>query len=337
LAPSRIFTSQLPLRSLGTLCWRALEAMASSSCPGMAGLGEAQGWFGTSFAVVSLFGSSVAAWVLLVGTIAFLLNLRQVNARLRSHMATLEAKCTEHEKLRRQSVGKVAGSIGSLRARVEELTEELDEAGVQNGDSEMRVAHLHSQVNELYRVNALASVSREELAASLRSQRLSLSFSQAEKERSEEERVALLNERSAALSEIASERQVTATLRGEIQEMNMLLGEARGELARRGVELQRQSHLALPWKGDAELERYAEALGRGREGLDDMTLKRIAELLVHELPSPSSDALERQRAQRQLLTCLHPDKWPSSRVATRLMQEVQRAPSWLAIGQRGGA
>jgi len=310
--------------------------MDARGCPAAAGAGEVQGWFAMFFSSITVLGSSTAAWALLCATVGFVFNVLRANARLRARTATLEGKCSEHELLRRRSAGKVADSIGSLRARNRELESELEEAHLQAGEADLRVAQLHNQVEELHRANALTYVHREELSATLRSQRLSLSHSRAEKQRSEEECRSIHADKVAAINELASERQVSNSLRREIEELNELLQEAREGL-QRGMELQREAHLALPWRGNAELEHFAEALGRGKEGLDEVSIERIAELLVLELPPHSSDAVERQRAQRQLLTCLHPDKWPSSRVATRLMQEVQRTPHWLAIGQRGGA
>jgi len=291
------------------------------------------------FTSSSFYGSLTVSLVMLLGVAVHVYKLCRANARLRSQLAALEAECSGHVMRRRQSAGKVAGSIGWLRARTEELeteldevagsigwlrarTEELetelDEAHVQVGETELHVAQLQNTVNELHRANALSSVAREELAASLSSQRLFLSKEIAGLD--EESRSAHMD-KASALRELADEKQFSDELQVEIKELNQLLLEARGELARRGAELRKS-----PAKG-----RYSE--GRG----DDEATKRIAELLVLELPVHSSDAIERQRAQRQLLTCLHPDKWPTSRMATMLMQEVQRCPSWVALGARGGA
>jgi chromosome segregation ATPase len=270
-------------------------------------------------------------------TLVFVVRLLRANARLRAHSSGLEAKCAEHVQTRRQSASTVAGNIGALRARVDELEAELEDAHVHIGNADLRVAQMQNQVDELHRANALGSVTREDLAASLQSQRLSLTYSRAEQQRAEETRRSAEAEREAVVREIADERRASKMLHMEIQELNNLLLEARDELARRGAEQQRQANVMVPWAGDTELKHFAEALSRGKEGLNEAILQHIAELLVLELPSQACDPQERQRAQRQLLTCLHPDKWPSRRVATRLMQEVQRTSFWVAMGQRGGS
>lgn len=303
------------------------------------------------FASVTVLGSSAAGWVLVIALAALFIHFQQANARLQAHMATLDAECSEHDQIRRRSAGKVAESIGSLRTRVEELEGELDEARAQEGDADLRIAQLQSQVVDVHLANALIATDREELASlkqqlslkkhCLRKQQLSLSHARTDaanardsKQRSDEAADAA---RASALNELARERHTSNTLRSEIQELDQLLVEARGELARRGAEMRRQSHLASPpWKGDAEVEQFAEALVRGKDGLDEIAVKRIAELLVLDMPQQSSNLIDRQRSQRQLLTCLHPDRWPSSRVATRLMQEVQRSPMWLTLSAPAG-
>jgi len=289
------------------------------------------------FASSTLFGSSAAAWLLMFATAGLLRKLWVANARIREHAATLEAKCAEHEMLRRHSAGKVAGSIGSLRGRVDELEIELDAAHVKVSESNLHISHLESQVDDLHRENALSNLRREELAKSLRAQQISIGSTRADKEKWEEECQAAKEDRVNALTELARERQASSTLRSESQQLNKLLIQVREELRRRGAEHQRQAQLAIPWRGNAELELFAGALARGEEGLNDAVLGRIAELLVRELGTHSADSQERMRSQRQLLTCLHPDKWPTGRIATRLMQEVQRTPSWVAHGQLGGS
>jgi len=293
-----------------------VKTMDPPSCPAVRG--DPHSGIAMFFTSSSFYGSLTVSLVMLLAVAVHMYKLCRTNARLRSQLAELESECSGHVMRRRQSAGKVADSIGALRARTEELETELDEAHVQVGDTELHVAQLQNTVNDLHRANALSSVAREQLAASLSSQRLF--FSKEIAELKGECRSAHVDKASAR-RELADEKQFSDDLQLEIEELNQLLLEAREELARRGAELRKS-----PAKG-----RYSE--GRG----DDEATKRIAELLVLELPVHSSDAIERQRAQRQLLTCLHPDKWPTSRMATMLMQEVQRCPSWIALGARGGA
>merc|ERR1712039_810517 len=95
----------------------------------------------------------------------------------------------------------------------------------------------------------------------------------------------------------------------------------------------------------AELERAAKRPATNATNAfaavsDQVAIRRVAELLVRELPQ-GQDAHERQKTQRQLLGCLHPDKCPASRTATSLMQEVQENRSWIPVKtlgeSRGGA
>lgn len=299
--------------------------------------GEAQSRAMMIFASSTLFGSSGAAWLLMFTTAGLLWKLWVANARIREHAAILEASCAEHEMLRRHSASKVAGSIGSLRGKVDDLEVELDDAHIKVSESNLRIAHLQSRVDDLSRENALGNLRREEMAVSLRSQQISIGSTQADKDQAEEGRKAAAEDRVNALTELAREREASSTLRSENQQLNKMLVQVREELRRRGAEHQRQAQLAMPWRGNAELEHFAGALARGEEGLNDAVLVRIAELLVQELAKHSADSQERMRSQRQLLTCLHPDKWPAGRIATRLMQEVQRTPSWVAHGQLGGS
>lgn len=304
--------------------------MDSRSCRTQTIAGEAHSPAVQFFTMGTLFGSALAAWVLVIAVVAALVALWRLNKRLNAEAEALRAKCSEHEVARRRSVGQVGGNISTLRAKNEELEVQIDEAQMQLGESELRVAQLQSEVDDARRMQALSAVSREELAASLRNQRLSLSFSRAETLRTEEDCRSAQMARDAATADLASERQTSSTLRGEIHELRELLEQAHGELSKRGSDLRRLEHAVMPWAGNAELERFAEALSRGTEGLNDAAVRRTAELMVQELPPA-----DRQRAQRQLLTCLHPDKWPSGRVATRLMQDVQQSPSWSTYAHGG--
>jgi len=313
--------------------------MDSRVCPTPTPSGVVETWYQLALARVSVLGSSSIVFVFLLAIGALLFKIWRtiaVNAELRARIATLETACAEHELFRRRSACSVHESKEALRSRTEEMENELSDLRLEAADSDLRVIQLQSQVDELHRANALDSCRREELAGCLRNHRMSLSHSREEKQRLEEECRSLRVDRDYVLDELTNERQVSNTLRFEMQELNQLLQEARGEFARRQSSCGRAAH-ALPWSGNADLERFAEAMGRGEEGLDDAVLRRLAELLVRDLPTHSSDSVERQRAQRQLLTCLHPDKWPSARIATRLMQEVQRSQCWVSLGQRGGA
>merc|ERR1712070_1040641 len=120
---------------------------------------------------------------------------------------------------------------------------ELDEACIRAGEMELRVVQLQNQVDELHRENALNSCSREELASTLRSQRLSLSCSRADRQRSEEECQVAHAEKVNALNELASERRVAEKLRSQVHNLNQLLSEARSDAERRAAELQRQAQV----------------------------------------------------------------------------------------------
>jgi chromosome segregation ATPase len=247
-------------------------------------------WF---LSIITVFESPMIGWVLLTILSFILWRLWYANMRLLAQQEVLQDKCAEHERVRQQS----AGSIGTWRSRSLELESELDEARVQIGESDLRVAQLQGQVEDLLRTR--------------KESRLSLSFSRADCLRTEVACKSMQAEKASVVAELSSERRTSDELRSEIQKLRQLLGEARKELSYRNSFA-------------------AEVCD------DDSAIKRTAELMVMELPR-TADPLERQRAQRQLLTCLHPDKCPSNHVGTRLMQEVQRSVAWVAASTHGGA
>jgi chromosome segregation ATPase len=269
---------------------------------------------------IAVLGSPIAGWLLLIAISFVILHLFEANCRVRAQVAEMQAKCAEHEQTQRESAALAAGEMNTARVRLQDLQLEVDEAQMQIGESDLRVAQLQNQVDALLRDRADIFSSKEEISASLRSNRISLSFSRAECLRTEEAAKSAHVEKDVALQQLSNERQISNNLRNDILRLTRQLNAAQIRLSRHRAEANDDMNNSP----------------HGSNCSDDIAIKRTAELMVSELPR-SPNPSDRQRAQRQLLTCLHPDKCPSNRVATMLMQEVQRSADWVAATTLGGA
>jgi len=76
------------------------------------------------------------------------------------------------------------------------------------------------------------------------------------------------------------------------------------------------------------LKRIEELERRGVVN-DAQAIKHVAGMLTQGLIPGCATYDQRRAAQRRLLFCLHPDKCPSSRVATQLTQEMQNSVWWV--------
>jgi len=197
--------------------------------------------------------------------------------------------------------------------------------------------------------------------------RESLQLAEESTRQGEEERRKTSAEQARTLADLANERRSASRLRAETHRLEASLQQCQGDLrsaiARaseadnqhdvlmrqlrefksRAVELSRnieQKELSEKSLRErvAHLELSVKQTPRVTPISDQAAVKRVAELLVSELPSGAT-AKDRQKAQRQLLSCLHPDKCPSKKIATELMQEVQTLHAWLPLkgAESGGA
>jgi len=275
--------------------------------------------------------------------------LRSECDHLRSENVALSSKDLQN-KDEKTYFQKAVSSLKWQRSSVERERLQLQE------DKAMALSELASEKSSLQQLRAETATLRESLQSAEESAR-----------QREDEKRKLQADHASASADLTSERRAIGKMRSENQRLETSLQQCQSDLqsaTARASEADNQHEVLMrqvrEFKARAlELRRNLDEKGLSEKSLrdrvaqlelsikqtprtpqisDQAAVKRVAELLVGELPS-GADAKERHKAQRQLLSCLHPDKCPSKKTATELMQEVQTLRAWLPLkgAESGGA